>query len=352
MEIRRHGSILLPVLVLIMLLVSATLAHAAGSLALSVMVDHDPVQVGEGFRIEVRVANRGDAPLSGVSVELPYPTEFPRPLSGSQISDGGRCIEELSAGDEIPPVAKSSFLNWASTDSCLTGITVHWDLGDLPAGASRSRFLTISTGSPGGFGSAGEVVDLTATASASDGQQATARHALLLVDEAPLSLRAWADHDPVAAGSRLAYTLNYGNRGQLDATGGELRVGLPAGVAFVSASDGGRLLNGEVVWNLGGLRAGEVGRRRLLVDVDAGLASGSLLKLDAARLRGELASTTWVTRAAALTSVAAPGALTFRVLPVPGRLHPDSEARILLAVGNRGDAFADDVTFYLGGCRV
>ena len=89
MDIHRHGSVLPPFLILILLLVSAPLAHAAGSLALSVMVDHDPIRLDEGFRVEVRVANQGDAPLQEVAVELPLSAELSSGLREGDISDGG-----------------------------------------------------------------------------------------------------------------------------------------------------------------------------------------------------------------------------------------------------------------------
>src|SRR5262249_47507501 len=47
------------------------------------------------------------------------------------------------------------------------------------------------------------------------------------------------------------YTITVGNRGNEGASGVVVRDPIPAGTTFVSASNGGRLINGEVIWNLG-----------------------------------------------------------------------------------------------------
>jgi uncharacterized repeat protein (TIGR01451 family) len=87
-------------------------------------------------------------------------------------------------------------------------------------------------------------------------------------------------------------------------TGTTLALPLPAGVTFVAASGGGTL-NGDVVeWTLGTLLAGQSGRQQVIVTVNAGLAPGTTLPVDAAELAGTSAVTgAELARATAVTKV-------------------------------------------------
>ena len=67
------------------------------------------------------------------------------------------------------------------------------------------------------------------------------------LDAAPvLSLAIDADHDPVAAGEALTYTIHFGNRSNETVGSAELRVQLPTGLTFDGATAGGSLDGDEV----------------------------------------------------------------------------------------------------------
>ena len=61
----------------------------------------------------------------------------------------------------------------------------------------------------------------------------------------------------ISAGQLDTYSITVGNRGNEGASGVIVRDPIPTGTTFVSASHGGKLVNGEVVWNLGTVPAGE-----------------------------------------------------------------------------------------------
>ncbi len=63
----------------------------------------------------------------------------------------------------------------------------------------------------------------------------------------------------VPTGGNLTYTINYQNTGTSYASNVVISDPLPAGTSFVSATDGGSLQGGNVVWNLGTLNAGASG---------------------------------------------------------------------------------------------
>ena len=76
----------------------------------------------------------------------------------------------------------------------------------------------------------------------------------------------------VIGGSTLTFTLNYANTGAGVATSTTLTDAVPAGTTFVSATGGGALMAGSVIWNLGTLAAGASGSVTFTVSV---LADGT-----------------------------------------------------------------------------
>jgi uncharacterized repeat protein (TIGR01451 family)/uncharacterized repeat protein (TIGR02543 family) len=67
---------------------------------------------------------------------------------------------------------------------------------------------------------------------------------------------------PAAAqvGDTIVYTITYGNTGAATANSVVITDPVPAGTTFVSASNGGTLSNGNVIWNLGSLNGGTSGQ--------------------------------------------------------------------------------------------
>ncbi len=61
-------------------------------------------------------------------------------------------------------------------------------------------------------------------------------------------------------GDNITYTITYGNSGNANATSLQITDPLPPGTAFVSATGGGLLSGGNIIWNLGTLNAGVTGQ--------------------------------------------------------------------------------------------
>jgi uncharacterized repeat protein (TIGR01451 family) len=61
-------------------------------------------------------------------------------------------------------------------------------------------------------------------------------------------------------GNTATYTITYGNTGATNATSVVITDPVPSGTTFVSASGGGSLSGGNVVWNIGSLNAGVTGQ--------------------------------------------------------------------------------------------
>ena len=110
------------------------------------------------------------------------------------------------------------------------------------------------------------------------------RRSLALEADRALELEVDPDREPVASGGTLGYTLSFGNAGSTATTGTELRFPLPDGASLVVAEDGGLLDGNDVLWNLGTLDAGDVGRRRVELALDASSVAGDIVRGRSPRL--------------------------------------------------------------------
>ena len=113
----------------------------------------------------------------------------------------------------------------------------------------------------------GHAVTATASTTATDPGNTSEFSACVEAAEPPadLSLTKTGSPDPVVAGEELTYTLTVDNAGPGTAAGVEVSDTLPAGVTFVSASDGGSETAGVVHWDLGTVAAADPPRVLTLV---------------------------------------------------------------------------------------
>jgi uncharacterized repeat protein (TIGR01451 family) len=149
---------------------------------------------------------------------------------------------------------------------------------------------------------AGNVAEISSAS-----QQATRRITAIVGSGRALELSVDESRDAVAPGAPLTYTLNYGNRGSNTALNGLLRLPLPAGASFLSASGQGVFVaaEGVVEWAIGEVLSGRGGERSVTVSADA-VRAGDLLQVDAAEFSGDLAGAARKTRALAVTRVEDP----------------------------------------------
>ncbi|HEY4395006.1 MAG TPA: CCXG family PEP-CTERM protein [Polyangia bacterium] len=152
---------------------------------------------------------------------------------------------------------------------------VTFPIGDLAAGGTNTVTFTVAVASPLANGT---TLSATASLSASGVSSAPAM-AMTTVDSAPtLSLTNTGAPNPVLAGTELTYTLAFANHGTDAAHGAAVSNPLPAGVSFVSASNGGSYDSGTraVSWTLGDIAAGNTSSVTLVVMVDSTAAAGVL----------------------------------------------------------------------------
>ncbi|MBU1189441.1 MAG: DUF11 domain-containing protein, partial [Gammaproteobacteria bacterium] len=243
-----HMSIFLPML-MISLLLASTSVQAVLDLAVEINPP-DPIP-GEQVHVRVTVTNPGAAVASNVGVQLLYPSGLDSIFSGN-ITDSAIC--------------SSSF--------CSPGEIVVWNLGNLAPGEGRtlafSPFVRTNT-------TQDQVITFTASALQSGSTQATSSPSIQVNATRIFDLTVNPEQDPAVSGNDLSYDLTFGHRGSIATTGTELRFPIPADTTFASADGGATVNAGEVIWSIGLLNPGEGGRRRVTVQLDAGLAAGDII---------------------------------------------------------------------------
>ena len=258
----------------------------------------NPARPGEIVTYTITVANRGTVALSGVELNVTLPDKMETYFAA---------LRAYGPGD---------VLGWTGT-----------------IGAGQNWTVTMQPRLEG-FIPDGTIIQNVATVSSSNGQSATDT-ATIMIDATPVvGVQVEEDQDPVQPGGRLNYRLTFANRTTVNATAVELRMRLPAGVTFVSASNGGIENNGEVRWTLGTVSAGQSGLRQLTVTVGAGLAAGTLLNGEASTHDAAQPQSTGRSRAITTVQVAPPLAVTMTASPNPAR--PGDIVTYTMTVANRG----------------
>ncbi|HYG73085.1 MAG TPA: hypothetical protein VEC15_12485 [Actinomycetota bacterium] len=197
----------------------------------------DPVIAGEDLTYTLNVTNAGPSTARDVTISDPLPAG----TSFVSASDGGTNI----AG------------------------TVSWAIGDLSAGASVSRTLTVTVDASR-QAALSNTASVTTTTTDTDPVNNAVTEGTTVHTSAGVSLTKTDSVDPVVAGQDVTYTMTAVNEGPSTARDVQITDAIPAGTSFVSASDGGALAGGVVTWDLGSLAAGQSVDRTLTVHVAEG----------------------------------------------------------------------------------
>ena len=227
-------------------------------LTLDVTVIGDATQPSEFIYYQYTVANRGLVPVSDVTL---------RALMAR--------FTQLRPAVALP-AATCPFVSGDSRD-CREDEWINWDLGTLGAGESRVVIAPVDAFS--------DTPDGRPLMSHAQVTQSTGpfvlgtRPTVLSEPDAPLRLVAEADEPVVTPGGTRTLTLSVGNVGTATVSDVVLSAALPPGATFVSATDGGFVKDGEVIWPLGNVPANSSASTQLTLEAAASLVNGEVLTL-------------------------------------------------------------------------
>lgn len=101
----------------------------------------------------------------------------------------------------------------------------------------------------------------------------------IIFPRSDLVLNKGASQVTLRPGEQVSFSLNYQNSGRLWAKDVVVTDILPVGMIFLSASNGGVYQNGQIVWQLGEVEAGQGGSLGVVVQIDSGMANGELVNV-------------------------------------------------------------------------
>lgn len=171
------------------------------------------------------------------------------------------------------------------TDDLPDGLTtadgkskVEWNVGSLAAGQSRELTTNLKASKTGSFTNTAMAAS-TGGLKAQASSKTTVRQPVLTVSKSAPGMR--------YIGTPVKYDIVVSNKGDAEARQTTLTDVLPSGANFVSATDGGQLSGGKVVWSLGTLApnasksvsvtltSGQIGQIENTATASAYCASGS-----------------------------------------------------------------------------
>ena len=287
---------------------AVTPVRAGSPLRLEYAISQTALGTGDVLDYTLTATNTGPVDLLGVSARVLLP---------NGINDFG------------PPPGWNCGIN--AGVNCAANERVTWSVGDLTPGQSlqtvfRTRIAGAAT--PGSIGRSSLLAS-----SSNTGQVLAAQD--VQVDPTPLlRLSIAPDPGPAAPGEPFTYTLTYGNIGPANPQDAMLRMHLPEGTSFVSATGSAVPSNGVVTWIIPLFQAGRGGQVELTVMPVASLTDGSLMAT-----RAEIDSgldNDVIVRSSSVTPVRAGSPLRFEHAVDPALASPGDPLDYTLTATNTG----------------
>ena len=294
-------------------LVLATTGTAAATLTLDVEVNPDPVEPGQSIDVQMMITNTAGSTSGSLTLRVLWPDEL---NSTPVTTDGGSC-----------------------PGSCDSGESLSWNLGPLGPGVTRVIGFSEFVGS--GVAS-GTFFDLETDLLEAGSLVAEVDHTLEVEADSPLEIFVDPTRDPAPSGGLLVYEITYGNTSASAAEGSELRFPIPTGTQFVSATGGGLLIGGEVLWDLGSIGPRLASTERVTVQVDP-VANGTHLVVDSATFDATLSFQPKTSRALAVSRVG-DADLELAMEVGPGPVQPGQSMDVQISITNPTNAVSGNLT--------
>lgn len=300
-------------------------------------VDH----IGEGSPLDINVelqpallANQGQS-LITVEVSNPSDALVLGAVLRTRIPAGAEGVFEPVFNDGFD--VNLSCNNIGSINLCGPGDQLFWNLGNLPPGQNLTVTLPVTVDAPAGsqLNWAFDVFDDSAILRSSG-------DTLSVVVDSPLTLTLSDQSDPIAADSTFAYVLRYGNASDTEVDNTNLVLQVPENLDFVSASGGGQMIDGSVVWSLATLPAGLIGQQSAVFTVADGLTEGEQLFANA-QISGVNSALATSQRSAEATVVGSGTELVTTLTISPNPILPGGTSTIAIEVTNPSVSLVSNV---------
>jgi uncharacterized repeat protein (TIGR01451 family) len=294
--------------------VTATLGGAA-DLSIHKSGPSAPVLLGGTFTYTLEVENHGPSDANAIAVRDALPAE----VEGLAVeTDTGTCVEPL-------------------------GATVECALGTMVPAAKATIHVTVGAiGIPVGGGPVVNQAEVTSTTPDPEPGNDKSRAETTVLPAADLAITKTAD-PTVAAGGQLTYKLHVENLGPSDATGVTVTDPLPAGTAFVSASEGCAAASGTVTCSIGALALGEARDLQVVVTVPLSLAGTPLV--NTASVAGNEADPVTPDDSSSASTRVGPAA-DLEIVKTMGAARAGQSLTYTLAVTNHGPSASSAVTVH------
>ncbi len=244
---------------------ASTRVESLPELSFALDGDMSPLLADTITPLHLVVSNTGSTVLTGVAIELFYP-EGLASANDVVLSDNGDCTNVS-----------------ASTD-CRSGERAQWPIGNLAPGSGRTVTIAPETAA---VLLDGDLITLLARTFSDTTTDRWEQLTLRNNDERALTLSVDAEQEPIAPGGTIDFAVSFGNAGDTSLQNGQIRFPLPAGTSLVTATEGGTVTDGILVWDLGLLTPGEVGVRSALLQFDAPLTGGELIESSAVEISAD-----------------------------------------------------------------
>lgn len=262
-----------------------------------------------GASITVVVSNEGPGTVKNAKASITWPSSF-----------------AYSFG---PPEGTScSGINW-----CDPGETLEWDIGTIAEGGSRALTFHLEYSTYGTYRGA---VSVAANASGATSGGASVQIGNV-GDRGGAEMTIGGSTSAAAPGTEITMTASYITSRAVSSA--RLGVEVPAGMEFVSASSGGALSSGIVVWNLGSLQSGHYGQQTVRLRVATARKPGQTVTV-----RSELQEgSTSLTTAQATVEVPKGGGLQVTLTPTPQAITDAGNTAVTVRVVNTATVAASEV---------